>query len=374
MAEPVDGQLKKVIGEQRAYTRINKAIDDDEQPVPTRSRRSPRSSPPRSALRVGSRRDDPRVATAAVREASNGEQAAREIGEAAGVEVDVLSDEEEGRLSFIGATKTLGHPVDGTIGVVGARRRLDRGDPRHNWVTVNGTSAAAGTTGQPNSFVTVGANPVGLGVGLYQAVIRVTIEGLAPIDIDVFLRVSAAPQVALNVPVINIAGTAGSQVQVLVPLSSTTTATPYVASLAQYYGASGWLSVSPATGTTGSAGQPAFQATFTANLAAVPAGLHYAVVNFRSMGADIGDVTLPVILTVTQTSTVSANPATLNFAFQASNLAATTNNKIINISASPSANLSYTANVSGDSRITIAKSSAGPGATVQSGLRPRIFM
>ena len=71
--------------------------------------------------------------------------------------------------------------------------------------------------------------------------------------------------------------------------------------------------------------------TLTANLAAVPSGLHYAVVNFRAMGADIGDVTLPVILTVTQTSQVSANPTTLNFAFQASNLAATTNNKVINI-------------------------------------------
>ena len=28
-----------------------------------------------------------------------------------------------------------------------------------NWVTVNGTSATTGTTGQPSSFVTVGANP-----------------------------------------------------------------------------------------------------------------------------------------------------------------------------------------------------------------------
>ena len=32
--------------------------------------------------------------------------------------VDVLSDHEEGRLAFIGATKTLGHPVEGEIGVV----------------------------------------------------------------------------------------------------------------------------------------------------------------------------------------------------------------------------------------------------------------
>src|SRR4029077_2517492 len=58
------------------------------------------------------------VATAAVREAGNGGQAAEEIGKAAGVEVEILSEKEEGRLSFIGATKTLGHPVSGKVGVV----------------------------------------------------------------------------------------------------------------------------------------------------------------------------------------------------------------------------------------------------------------
>ena len=40
------------------------------------------------------------------------------ISEVAGVEVEVLSEKEEGRLSFIGATKALGHPVKGKIGVV----------------------------------------------------------------------------------------------------------------------------------------------------------------------------------------------------------------------------------------------------------------
>jgi len=40
------------------------------------------------------------------------------ISRAAGVEVEVLSEEEEGRLAFLGATKALGHPAEGTIGVV----------------------------------------------------------------------------------------------------------------------------------------------------------------------------------------------------------------------------------------------------------------
>jgi exopolyphosphatase/guanosine-5'-triphosphate,3'-diphosphate pyrophosphatase len=118
VAEPVDGQLKKVM-EQRAYTRINKAIDDDGAICPDKIEEVAEvvATQVRLARELGAETIRA-VATAAVREASNGERAAREIGEAAGVEVDVLSDEEEGRLSFIGATKTLGHPVNGTIGVV----------------------------------------------------------------------------------------------------------------------------------------------------------------------------------------------------------------------------------------------------------------
>src|SRR5919109_301606 len=58
------------------------------------------------------------VATAAIREADNRDQVVAEIERVAGVEVDVLSEHEEGRLAFIGATKTLGHPTAGEIAVV----------------------------------------------------------------------------------------------------------------------------------------------------------------------------------------------------------------------------------------------------------------
>jgi exopolyphosphatase/guanosine-5'-triphosphate,3'-diphosphate pyrophosphatase len=58
------------------------------------------------------------VATAAIREAANRDEAVQAIGEASGGEVEVLSEEEEGRLAFIGATKPLGHPVEGLIAVV----------------------------------------------------------------------------------------------------------------------------------------------------------------------------------------------------------------------------------------------------------------
>jgi exopolyphosphatase/guanosine-5'-triphosphate,3'-diphosphate pyrophosphatase len=118
VAEPVDGQLKKVM-EQRAYTRINRALDS-ERAIPDEKVEEVSdvvATQVRLAQELGAERIRA-VATAAIREASNGEEVARRIGEAAGVPIEILADEEEGRLSFIGATKTLGHPVEGKVGVV----------------------------------------------------------------------------------------------------------------------------------------------------------------------------------------------------------------------------------------------------------------
>jgi exopolyphosphatase / guanosine-5'-triphosphate,3'-diphosphate pyrophosphatase len=118
VAEPVDGQLKKVM-EQRAYTRIGKAIDGEGAISGEKvdEVREVVATQVRLARELGAETIRA-VATAAIREAANGEEVAAEIGEGAGVRIDVLSDEEEGRLSFIGATKTLGHPVEGKVGVV----------------------------------------------------------------------------------------------------------------------------------------------------------------------------------------------------------------------------------------------------------------
>jgi exopolyphosphatase/guanosine-5'-triphosphate,3'-diphosphate pyrophosphatase len=118
VAEPVEGQLKKVM-EQRAYTRINKAVGEDGS-IPAEKIAEVGevvATQVRLARELGAK-EIRAVATAAVREASNGDDVAAAIGTAAGVPVEILSDEEEGRLSFIGATKTLGHPVEGRIGVV----------------------------------------------------------------------------------------------------------------------------------------------------------------------------------------------------------------------------------------------------------------
>jgi exopolyphosphatase / guanosine-5'-triphosphate,3'-diphosphate pyrophosphatase len=117
VAEPVDGQLKKAM-EQRAYTRIGKAVAEDGIPPEKVGKVADVVATQVRLAREMGAETIRAVATAAIREASNGEAVAREIGEEAGVPIEILSDEEEGRLSFIGATKGLGHPVEGKIGVV----------------------------------------------------------------------------------------------------------------------------------------------------------------------------------------------------------------------------------------------------------------
>jgi exopolyphosphatase / guanosine-5'-triphosphate,3'-diphosphate pyrophosphatase len=118
VAEPQDGQLRKVL-EQRAYTRFDKdsrrkgkitaeKIAELTEVVTTQVRLAEELGA--EAIRI--------VATAAIRESKNAEQAAKSIAAVAGRPVDVLSEQEEGRLAFIGATKTLGHPVEGSVGVV----------------------------------------------------------------------------------------------------------------------------------------------------------------------------------------------------------------------------------------------------------------
>jgi exopolyphosphatase/guanosine-5'-triphosphate,3'-diphosphate pyrophosphatase len=118
VAEPQEGQLRKVM-EQRAYTRFEKdskrkgritdaKIEEIADVVATQVRLAEELGA--EAIRI--------VATAAVRESKNAVEAAKRIGEAAGIEVEILSEEDEGRLAFIGATKTLGHPVEGDVGVV----------------------------------------------------------------------------------------------------------------------------------------------------------------------------------------------------------------------------------------------------------------
>jgi exopolyphosphatase/guanosine-5'-triphosphate,3'-diphosphate pyrophosphatase len=58
------------------------------------------------------------VATAAVRSAANADELCAAVRAASGAEVDVLTDAEEARLAFAGATRTLAEAPAGVVGVV----------------------------------------------------------------------------------------------------------------------------------------------------------------------------------------------------------------------------------------------------------------
>jgi exopolyphosphatase/guanosine-5'-triphosphate,3'-diphosphate pyrophosphatase len=118
VAEPQDGQLRKVM-EQRAYTRIGKdaskngKITDDKvaevaEVVTTQVRLAEEVGA--EVIKV--------VATAAIREAKNRDKVVKALEKECGLSVEVLSEEDEGRFAFLGATKSLGHPVEGRVAVV----------------------------------------------------------------------------------------------------------------------------------------------------------------------------------------------------------------------------------------------------------------
>ena len=119
VGEPEEGQLRKVM-EQRAYTRISKGLRKKDGAV-TEEKVAEVCDVVATQVRLAQELGAEViriVATAAIREAPNGAAVAEQIGAAAGFPVEILAEEEEGRLAFIGATHALGHPVEGEIAVV----------------------------------------------------------------------------------------------------------------------------------------------------------------------------------------------------------------------------------------------------------------
>ena len=118
VAEPQEGQLRKVM-EQRAYTRIDKDSKRNDRIIPEKVAELGEvvATQVRLAEELGAEAVRV-VATAAIRDAKNRDEVVAEIARVAGIPAEILSEHEEGRLAFLGATKTLGHPVEGDIGVV----------------------------------------------------------------------------------------------------------------------------------------------------------------------------------------------------------------------------------------------------------------
>ena len=118
VAEPVDGRLRELL-RQRAFTRIGRGLGGGDTIPETKIHEVADvvATQVRLARELGTRTIRT-VATAAIREAANREDFARTLSRRAGVEVEVLSDEEEARLAFVGATSALEQPPTGDIAVI----------------------------------------------------------------------------------------------------------------------------------------------------------------------------------------------------------------------------------------------------------------
>jgi exopolyphosphatase/guanosine-5'-triphosphate,3'-diphosphate pyrophosphatase len=118
VAEPADGRLRELL-RQRAFTRIGKGLQRDDT-IPAKKINEVVgvvATQVRVAKELGSETIRA-VATAAIREAANQDELTGAIARRTGLEVAVLTDEEEARLAFVGATNALDQPPHGDIAVI----------------------------------------------------------------------------------------------------------------------------------------------------------------------------------------------------------------------------------------------------------------
>ena len=118
VAEAAQGRMSPVLQE-RAFTRIGHLIDAAGAiPRGTIEAVAEVVAAQRAAAALAGAVHVRVVATAAIRRAPNRGELVDAVRERAGVEVAVLSPDDEGRLAFAGATRTLERPPAGTIAVV----------------------------------------------------------------------------------------------------------------------------------------------------------------------------------------------------------------------------------------------------------------
>jgi exopolyphosphatase/guanosine-5'-triphosphate,3'-diphosphate pyrophosphatase len=132
VADAGNGRLREIVT-QRAFTRLGKCLVKGGSIPPAKIAETAEvvASQTRIAHEVGAE-NVVAVATAAIRNAPNGDELAEAVEKAGGMPLVVLSDVEEARLSFVGATRTMTTPAVGTVAVIdvgGGSSELAIGDP-----------------------------------------------------------------------------------------------------------------------------------------------------------------------------------------------------------------------------------------------------
>jgi exopolyphosphatase/guanosine-5'-triphosphate,3'-diphosphate pyrophosphatase len=118
VATPRDGGLRELC-QQRAFTRIGRALRDDGRIGARKIEEVAEvvATQARTAEQLGARALKA-VATAAIREAANRDDLVAAVRSRCGVDVDVLTDGQEARLAFVGATRALTEPVTDAVAVI----------------------------------------------------------------------------------------------------------------------------------------------------------------------------------------------------------------------------------------------------------------
>jgi exopolyphosphatase / guanosine-5'-triphosphate,3'-diphosphate pyrophosphatase len=132
VADAGNGQLRELMT-QRAFTRIGKSLDEGGAISAEKVTETAEvvATQAKIAREVGAEHIVT-VATAAIRNAPNRDELLAAIERAGGMSAEILTGEEEARLSFVGATRTLLSAADGTIAVIdvgGGSTEIAIGEP-----------------------------------------------------------------------------------------------------------------------------------------------------------------------------------------------------------------------------------------------------
>jgi exopolyphosphatase/guanosine-5'-triphosphate,3'-diphosphate pyrophosphatase len=132
VADAGDGRLRELVA-QRAFTRIGKSLGNGSMIPPEKIAEAADVVRTQAAVanEVGAEQIVA-VATAAIRGAGNRDELVDAVQEAGGMELSILSGEEEARLSFVGATRTMLERPTGTVAVIdvgGGSSEIAVGEP-----------------------------------------------------------------------------------------------------------------------------------------------------------------------------------------------------------------------------------------------------
>ncbi len=259
-----------------------------------------------------------------------------------------------GSLSFT-ATLGAGKPATQTVAVGSTGAALIyTAAANASWLSV---TPASGTTAA-NGTLTIGVDPTGLAAGSYTGSIAVSSPGAgnSPQTINVALTVQpgtiSAPTTTLTFN--QLAGGSAPAAQTIA-VTGTPGALNFAAAASQN---TPWLTVTPANGTTPGNVQ------VSVNAGSLGVGQYTGSVTITSAGSAGSPITVPVVLNVTASQTLGANPASLTFNYTVGQSAPPTQSVSVTISGGGAAAIAAQVSAGAASWLSVAPASGTTPATL----------